>query len=110
MLGADDSLDVFGVHGVGGIVGALLTGVFAAPALGGTGIYDYVANAVAADYSIVGQVWVQAKAVLTTVVWSGVVSFIAYKLVDVVIGLRVPEDAEREGLDITSHGETAYES
>jgi Amt family ammonium transporter len=110
MLGADDSLDVFGVHGVGGIVGALLTGVFAAPALGGTGIYDYVANAVAADYSIVGQVWIQAKAVLTTVVWSGVVSFIAYKLVDVVIGLRVPEDAEREGLDITSHGETAYES
>jgi Amt family ammonium transporter len=110
MLGADDSLDVFGVHGVGGIVGALLTGVFAAPALGGTGIYDYVANAVAADYSIVGQVWIQAKAVLTTIVWSGVVSFIAYKLVDVVIGLRVPEDAEREGLDISSHGETAYES
>jgi Amt family ammonium transporter len=109
MLGADDSLDVFGVHGVGGIVGALLTGVFAAPALGGTGIYDYVANAVAADYSIVGQVWIQAKAVLTTIVWSGVVSFIAYKLVDMVIGLRVPEDAEREGLDITSHGETAYE-
>jgi Amt family ammonium transporter len=103
-------LDVFGVHGVGGIVGALLTGVFAAPALGGTGIYDYVANAVAADYSIVGQVWIQAKAVLTTVVWSGVVSFIAYKLVDMVIGLRVPEDAEREGLDISSHGETAYES
>jgi len=109
MLGADDSLDVFGVHGVGGIVGALLTGVFAAPALGGTGIYDYVANAVAADYSIAGQVWIQAKAVLTTIVWSGVVSFIAYKLVDMVIGLRVPEDAEREGLDITSHGETAYE-
>ena len=110
MLGADDSLDVFGVHGVGGIVGALLTGVFAAPALGGTGIYDYVANAVAADYSIMGQVWIQAKAVLTTIVWSGVVSFIAYKLVDMVIGLRVPEDAEREGLDISSHGETAYES
>ena len=110
MLGADDSLDVFGVHGVGGIVGALLTGVFAAPAFGGTGIYDYVANAVAADYSIVGQVWIQAKAVLTTIVWSGVVSFIAYKLVDMVIGLRVPEDAEREGLDISSHGETAYES
>jgi Amt family ammonium transporter len=110
MLGADDSLDVFGVHGVGGIVGALLTGVFAAPALGGTGIYDYVANAVAADYSIAGQVWIQAKAVLTTIVWSGVVSFIAYKLVDMVIGLRVPEDGEREGLDITSHGETAYQS
>ena len=110
MLGADDSLDVFGVHGVGGIVGALLTGVFAAPALGGTGIYDYVANAVAADYSIMGQVWIQTKAVLTTIVWSGVVSFIAFKLVDMVIGLRVSEDAEREGLDITSHGETAYQS
>jgi Amt family ammonium transporter len=78
--------------------------------LGGTGIYDYVANAVAADYSIAGQVWIQAKAVLTTIVWSGVVSFIAYKLVDMVIGLRVPEDGEREGLDITSHGETAYQS
>jgi Amt family ammonium transporter len=110
MLGADDSLDVFGVHGVGGILGALLTGVFADPSLGGTGIYDYVANAVAPDYSIVGQVWIQAKAVLTTIVWSGVVSYIAYKLVDLVIGLRVPEDEEREGLDITSHGETAYEA
>ena len=109
MLGADDSLDVFGVHGVGGILGALLTGVFASPDLGGTGIYDYVANAVAADYSIAGQVWTQLKAVLITIVWSGVVSFIAYKLVDLVIGLRVPEEEEREGLDITSHGETAYE-
>ncbi len=110
MLGADDSLDVFGVHGVGGILGALLTGVFADPSLGGTGIYDYVANAVAPDYSIAGQVLIQAKAVLTTIVWSAVVSFIAYKLVDLVIGLRVPEDEEREGLDITSHGETAYEA
>jgi Amt family ammonium transporter len=108
MLGADDSLDVFGVHGVGGIVGALLTGVFAAPSLGGTGVYDYVANAVAADYSITGQVWIQLQGVLVTLVWSGVVAFIAYKLVDMVIGLRVPEEAEREGLDITSHGETAY--
>jgi Amt family ammonium transporter len=108
LLGADDSLDVFGVHGVGGIVGALLTGVFAAPSLGGTGIYDYVANKVAAEYSIGGQVWIQAQAVLTTLVWSGVVAFIAYKLVDMVIGLRVPEEEEREGLDITSHGETAY--
>ncbi len=110
ILGADDSLDVFGVHGVGGILGALLTGVFADPSLGGTGIYDYVANAVSADYSIVGQVWIQAKAVLTTIVWSGVVSFVAFKLVDLVVGMRVPEDEEREGLDITSHGETAYES
>jgi Amt family ammonium transporter len=78
--------------------------------LGGTGIYDYVANAVAPDYSIAGQVFIQAKAVLTTIAWSGVVSLVAYKLVDLVIGLRVPEDEEREGLDITSHGETAYES
>ena len=108
MLGADDSLDVFGVHGVGGIVGALLTGVFAAPSLGGTGIYDYVANAVSADYSISGQVWIQTQAILTTIVWSGVVSVIAYKLVDIVLGLRVSEEEEREGLDISSHGETAY--
>jgi Amt family ammonium transporter len=110
LLGADDSLDVFGVHGVGGILGALLTGVFAAPSLGGVGIYDYVTNAVAPDYSITGQVWIQAQAVLTTVIWSGVVSFIAYKLVDLVIGLRVTEEEEREGLDISSHGESAYHS
>jgi Amt family ammonium transporter len=108
MLGADDTLDVFGVHGVGGIVGALLTGVFAAPSLGGTGIYDYVANAVSPDYSIGGQVWIQLQAVITTIIWSGVVSLIAYKLVDLVLGLRVSEEEEREGLDISSHGETAY--
>ena len=108
MLGADDTLDVFGVHGVGGIVGALLTGVFAAPSLGGTGIFDYVANAVSPDYSIGGQVWIQLQAVITTIVWSGVVSLIAYKLVDIVIGLRVTEEEEREGLDISSHGESAY--
>ena len=111
LLGADDSLDVFGVHGVGGIVGALLTGVFNAPGLGGPG---YVADwttatmVTAADYSIAAQVWIQAKAVLTTVVWSGVVSVVAFKIVDLLIGLRVPEDEEREGLDISSHGETAY--
>ena len=108
MLGADDSLAVFGVHGVGGIVGALLTGVFAAPSLGGTGVYDYVANAANPDYNIVGQVWIQAQAVGTTIVWSAVVSLIAYKLIDLVIGLRVNEEEEREGLDISSHGETAY--
>ena len=108
MLGADDTLDVFGVHGVGGIVGALLTGVFAAPSLGGTGVYDYVANAVNPDYVISAQVWIQAQAVLTTIVWSGVVSLIAYKLVDIVVGLRVTEEEEREGLDISSHGESAY--
>ena len=108
MLGADDSLDVFGVHGVGGIVGALLTGVFAAPSLGGTGIFDYVANAASPDYSIGGQVWVQFQAVATTILWSAVVSYIAYKLVDMIIGLRVSEEDEREGLDISSHGESAY--
>ena len=108
MLGADDSLDVFGVHGVGGILGSLLTGVFASPSLGGTGVYDYVANKVTPDYSIVTQVGIQAQGVITTVIWSGVVAFIAYKLVDLVIGLRVSEESEREGLDITSHGETAY--
>jgi Amt family ammonium transporter len=108
LLGADDSLDVFGVHGVGGIVGALLTGVFAAPSLGGTGIFDYVANAASADYSIGGQVLIQLEAVITTIVWSGVVSFIGFKVVDALVGLRVSEEDEREGLDISSHGETAY--
>ncbi|WP_275699160.1 ammonium transporter [Ramlibacter paludis] len=108
LLGADDALDVFGVHGVGGILGALLTGVFASPSLGGTGIYDYVANKVNPEYSIGGQVWIQFQGVLTTLVWSGVVAFICYKIVDVLIGLRVSEEEEREGLDISSHGETAY--
>jgi ammonium transporter, Amt family len=108
LLGADDALDVFGVHGVGGIVGALLTGVFASPTLGGAGTYDYVANKVDPAYSIGGHVWIQFQAVLTTVVWSAVVAVIAYKIVDLVIGLRVSEEEEREGLDISSHGETAY--
>jgi Amt family ammonium transporter len=108
MLGADDALDVFGVHAVGGMLGAMLTGVFAAPSLGGQGIYDYVANKISADYSIVDQLIIQGTGVLTTIVWSGVVAFIAYKIVDVVIGLRVPEEEEREGLDISSHGESAY--
>jgi len=111
LFGADDTLDVFGVHGVCGILGALLTGVFNAPSLGGPGyVTDWTTVSVisAADYSIASQVWVQLKGVLVTVVWSGVVSFIAYKLVDMTIGLRVSEEAEREGLDITSHGETAY--
>ena len=108
MLGADDSLDVFGVHGVCGILGALLTGVFAAPQLGGSGIYDYVANKASADYSILGQLVTQATAVGTTVIWSGVVALAAYKLVDLVIGLRVSEEDEREGLDTAAHGEAAY--
>ncbi|MGH8855311.1 MAG: ammonium transporter, partial [Telluria sp.] len=110
LLGADDSLDVFGVHGVGGILGALLTGVFASPALGGQGIWDYIANKGSAEYSIANQVWVQLQAVGITIVWSAVVAFIAFKLVDIVVGLRVPADQEREGLDITSHGESAYHS
>jgi Amt family ammonium transporter len=99
MLGADDSLDVFGIHGIGGIVGALLVGVFGAPGLGGTG---------GEDFSIGSQLLIQAEGVVITMVWSGVVAFICYKIVDMVMGLRVTEEAEREGLDITSHGETAY--
>jgi len=111
LLGADDSLDVFGVHGVGGILGALLTGVFAAPSLGGTGVCNYVTNKCgdATDWPGIGaQVLTQATGVLTTLVWSSVVAFIAYKIVDMVLGLRVSEEDEREGLDISSHGETAY--
>ena len=99
MLGADDSLDVFGVHGVGGIVGALLTGVFSAGSLGGIK---------GDDYSIASQMVVQAEGVLITLVWSGIVAFICYKIVDMMVGLRVSEEAEREGLDISAHGETAY--
>ena len=99
MLGADDTLDVFGLHGVGGIVGGLLTAVFAAPLLGGGG---------AEDFSIASQMFVQAKSMLVAAVWSGVVAFIAFKAADLLVGLRVSEDEEREGLDISSHGESAY--
>jgi Amt family ammonium transporter len=111
MIGADDALDVFGVHGVGGITGALLTGVFASPSLGGLGICNYVTNKCgdAADFpGIAAQVMIQGQAVLTSVVVSAVVSFIALKVIDLVIGLRVKEEEEREGLDTVSHGETAY--
>ena len=111
MLGADDSLDVFGVHGVGGILGALLTGVFASPDLGGTGICNYVTNKCGdvADFpGVAAQVWIQAQGVITTIVWSGIVALVMFKIVDMVIGLRVTEEEEREGLDISSHGETAY--
>ncbi len=107
-VGYDDSLDVFGVHGVCGIVGALLTGVFNSQSLGGPGLVtDWVTASVGSN-GVGAQVWIQLKAVLLTIVWSGVVSVIAYKIVDLTVGLRVPEDEEREGLDITSHGETAY--
>ena len=109
LLGYDDSLDAFGVHGIGGIIGALGTAVVADPALGGTGVYDYVANAVA-EYSMSTQLISQAWGVGTCIVWSAIVSFVAFKLIDVVIGLRVSEEAEREGLDISEHGETAYHS
>jgi Amt family ammonium transporter len=111
MLGADDSLDVFGVHATGGILGALLTGVFNAPSLGGPSFpVDWFTGTLvtAADYSISGQLWIQAKAVIVTLLWSGIVAAIAYKLVDLTIGLRVSEEDEREGLDTTAHGEAAY--
>jgi len=108
LLGYDDSLDAFGVHGIGGIIGALGTAVVASPALGGTGVWDYVTNGVA-EYSMSTQLISQAWGVGVCIVWSGVVSFVAFKLIDIVIGLRVSEEAEREGLDISEHGETAYQ-
>ncbi len=110
MLGADDTLDVFGVHGVGGILGALLTGIFNSQALGGPGIVtDWVTGATATNPDgTLAQFIIQCKAVGLTVVWSAVVAIVAYKIADLTIGLRVPEDEEREGLDISSHGETAY--
>ncbi len=98
-FGYDDSLDVFGVHGVGGIVGAIGTGIFSAASLGGVK---------GDDYSIIGQTIIQAEAVAITIVWSGVASFILYKLVDLTIGLRVTKESEQQGLDLTSHGESAY--
>ncbi|CAL8975321.1 Ammonia channel [Rhodoplanes serenus] len=106
-FGYDDALDVFGIHCVGGIVGALATGILVAPALGGTGVYDYVAAKVA-DYDMVTQVLAQAKAVGLTIVWSGVGSLVLYKIVDLVVGLRPTPEAEREGLDLADHGERAY--
>jgi Amt family ammonium transporter len=111
VLRADDSLDVFGVHAVGGIAGALLTGVFNDPSLGGPGfVADWVTGKVitAADFSIASQLWTQFKAVIITIVWSGVVAFVAYKIADLVVGLRVSDEDEREGLDTTYHGEAAY--
>ncbi len=103
----DDSLDAFGVHGVGGILGALGTAVVANPALGGTGVWNYVTNGVD-PYNFLGQLASQSWGVVITIIWSGAVSFIAYKLVDILIGLRVTEEDERLGLDTTEHGETAY--
>jgi len=108
-LGYDDSLDVFGVHAVGGIIGAIGTGILVNPKFGGTGVFDYATNAVGAfdaNAQIVSQLW----GVGTVVVWSGVVSFVLFKSIDLIMGLRVSEEAEREGLDVTSHGEKAYNS
>ncbi|HSN20789.1 MAG TPA: ammonium transporter [Usitatibacter sp.] len=108
MLRVDDSLDVFGVHALGGILGALLTGIFNSPDLGGPGVVtDWVTGKVGYP-GYLDQLWIQAKAVGLTIVWSGVVAFVAYKIADLVIGLRVPEEKEREGLDVTEHGESAY--
>jgi len=108
LLGADDSLDVFGVHAVGGILGALLTGVFVSPDLGGPGFVTDWVTAKTGFSSIGEQLWIQAKAVGITILWSGIVAAVAFKLVDLTIGLRVTEEDEREGLDTTAHGEAAY--
>jgi Amt family ammonium transporter len=106
-LGYDDSLDVFGVHCIGGIIGALLTGILVNPALGGAGIMDYAVGKIA-EYDLIGQMKAQSIGVLTTLVWSGVGSLILYKVVDLLVGLRVSVEEEREGLDISEHGERAY--
>ncbi len=108
IIGADDTLDVFGVHAVGGILGALLTGIFVSPALGGPSVVSDWVTGKTEFPGYLTQLWIQAKAVGITILWSAVVAFVSYKIVDLVIGLRVPEDEEREGLDITSHGESAY--
>jgi Amt family ammonium transporter len=108
IIGADDTLDVFGVHAVGGILGALLTGIFVSPALGGPSVVSDWVTGKTEFPGYLAQLWIQAKAVGITIVWTAVVAFVSYKIVDMTIGLRVPEDEEREGLDITSHGESAY--
>ena len=106
--GADDSLDVFGVHAIGGILGALLTGIFNSQSLGGPGLVtDWVTGKVGSN-PIMDQLWIQAQAVGVTVIWTAIVAFIAFKIADLVVGLRVTEEEEREGLDINSHGEAAY--
>jgi Amt family ammonium transporter len=98
-LGYDDSLDVFGIHGIGGIIGAIGTGILTAPSLGGTG---------AEDFSIAAQTWTQFLAVCVTIVWCGIGSAVAYFVTNMAVGLRASPDAEREGLDLFSHGEAAY--
>ncbi len=111
MLKADDALDVFGVHALGGIFGALATGIFNSPNLGGPSfVADWVKMEMTkpADYSVMGQLIIQAKGVGLTIVWTAVVAFIAFKIADLIVGLRVSDDEQREGLDIVSHGESAY--
>jgi ammonium transporter, Amt family len=108
LLRADDSLDVFGVHAIGGIFGALTTGIFNAPALGGPGSVDWATGAV--TYPGVGtQFLIQLKAVCLVFAWTAVVAYVALRIVKILVGLRVAEEEEREGLDITSHGERAYD-
>ena len=110
-LGYDDTLDVFGIHCIGGIIGALATGILVNPALGGAGIPDYVTKPgelSIADYDMATVMWAQGKAVLLTLAWSGIGSAILYKIVDLIVGLRVTHDEEREGLDLADHGERAY--
>jgi Amt family ammonium transporter len=110
-IGYDDSLDVFGIHCVGGILGAIATGILVNPSLGGTGAADYVSTPgqlAVAEYVFATAVWTQVKAVLFTIVWSGVGSAILYKIVDLTVGLRVTQEEEREGLDLADHGERAY--
>ena len=106
-FGYDDSLDVFGIHGIGGIVGAIGTGILVNPALGGSGIMDYTTGKIA-DYDFVTQIIAQSKGVLLTVAWSGIGSLILYWIVDMIVGLRVSPERENEGLDLTDHGERAY--
>jgi Amt family ammonium transporter len=107
MFKYDDTLDVFGVHCIGGIIGALGTGILVNPALGGTGIFDYAVNKVA-DYDLTAQMIAQGKDVIVTLLWSGIGSAILWKIVDLFVGLRPSADKEREGLDISDHGERAY--
>jgi ammonium transporter, Amt family len=109
-LGYDDALDVFGVHCIGGIIGALGTGILVNPALGGVGITDYtnITGNNAGTYDFVAQMISQGKAVGATLLWSGIGSAILYKLVDIIVGLRPTVEEEREGLDISDHGERAY--
>src|SRR5262245_55395072 len=107
-LGADDALDVFGVHAVGGTLGALMTGVFNSPKLGGPGFPNNWFAMKPGYESVMGQLWIQAQAVGIVFIWTAVVALIAFKIADIIVGLRPTEEVEREGLDINEHGETAY--